>query len=45
MKNGPEITDFLKNNCGMMCFVRNGPGIIDFVKSTVDVMNLVEMVL
>ena len=42
MKDGPEITDFVKNNCGMTCFARNGPGIIDFVKSTVVVMNLVK---
>ena len=42
IENGPEITYFLKNSHGLMCFTRNGPGIVDFVKNTADVMILVE---
>ena len=40
--NGPEIIDFVKNNCSLTYLVRNGPGMVDFVRNTAGTMNLVE---
>ena len=42
MANGPEITYFVKNNCGLTYFARNGPGKVDFVRNTAGMVSLVE---
>ena len=35
MKNGPVITVFVKNNCGVKTFAQNGPVMNEFVNNKV----------